>query len=79
MQPDVIRTEWTHTSHAQVGPPFSARTDEDSLNTLGVIARWQHNGWYAEMGPAYKLADGGFYGPDLAFTSRIGLEFQLGD
>lgn len=69
-----VRVEHEHLSHLLAGPPFGAKTEEDSLNTLNVIARRQMGRAYVEAGLGYKIGDGGFYGPDLTFTSRFGIE-----
>lgn len=77
--PDAVRGEWSHTSHVFAGPPFGPKYEEDSLDTANVIARWQNGRLYSEIGVGYKLADGGFFGPDLTFTSRIGVELWKKD
>lgn len=72
-----VRVEWEHVSHPFAGPPFGPQSEEDSLDTLNVITRKEAGRVYIETGLGYKLGDGGFYGPGLTFTSRIGVE--LGD
>jgi hypothetical protein len=69
-----VSAEWAHTSHPMAGYPFGPSYEEDTLDTLNVIGRHQIGRTYVEMGVGYKLADGGFYGPELTFTSRIGVE-----
>lgn len=68
-----LQVELEHTSHPFAGPPFGPTSEEDSLNTVNVIARRQTGSVYAEMGLGYKTNDGGFHGPELTFTSRVGV------
>lgn len=67
------RVEWEHVSHPMAGPPFGLASDEDALDTINVIGRKDTGRFYVEAGLGYKLADAGFYGPELTFTSRIGV------
>jgi hypothetical protein len=69
-----VRAEWEHTSHPFAGPPFGPTNEEDNLDTINIIGRRQMGHAYVEMGVGYKLADGGFDGPELTFTSRFGVE-----
>lgn len=69
-----VRVEHEHVSHPFAGPPFGPLTEEDSLDTVNVIARKEHGRFYIEAGLGYKVNDGGFHGPDLTFTSRVGVE-----
>jgi hypothetical protein len=77
MSPDLVRAEEEHTSHPLAGPPFGSKSEEDSLDALNLIARWNAGAWYAETGLGYRIGDGGFYGPRLTFTSRVGREFRV--
>lgn len=72
--PDVLDAGWSHSSHPRQGRPFSPREDEDSLDTLGLRARWENGKCFAEMGLGYMLRDGGFYGDDFIFESRVGVK-----
>ena len=74
MPPDSVDAGWSHDSHPRQGRPFSPREDEDSLDTLGLRARWNRGKCFAEMGLGYMLRDGGFYGDDFIFESRIGVK-----
>lgn len=76
LHPDAGRVYWGHVSHPQVGPPFGQRHEEDSLDTLNAALVWRDGAWFVETGLGWKLVDGGVYGPDLVFSSRIGREFQ---
>ena len=71
-----MRLEVEHTSHPLAGPPFGERSEEDSLNTVNVIKRIQKGRVYAETGLGYKIGDGGFYGPDLTATVRVGVSLE---
>lgn len=71
--PDTIDVGWSHSSHPRLGRPFGPSTEEDTLDTLGLRARWERDKCFAEMGLGYRLRDGGFYGDDLIFESRIGV------
>lgn len=72
--PDTVDAGWSHSSHPRQGRPFSPREDEDSLDTLGIRARWERGKCFAEMGLGYMLRDGGFYGDDFIFESRVGVK-----
>lgn len=69
--PDRIDSGWSHISHPTQGWPFGPSTEEDSLNTLDVRATWDIGRCSMEMGLGKKIGDGGFYGNDLIFTSRM--------
>lgn len=69
-----LRAEWEHTSHPFAGEPFGPANEEDVLDTANLIARRQSGRFYTEAGLGWKLADGGFYGPELTFTYRAGVE-----
>lgn len=71
-----MRVELEHTSHPLAGAPFGPRSEEDSLNTLNVVKRIERGRYYSEIGLGYKIGDGGFYGPDLTGTVRIGVKLD---
>jgi hypothetical protein len=76
-----LRAEYEHISHPMAGPPFGPRSEEDSLNQVNLCAVRATAGLrysvFGETCLGVKLADGGFYGPELTSTVRIGVEFQL--
>lgn len=65
---------WSHVSHPLLGPPFGPTTEEDSLDTAGCRARWENGKAFMETGLSYRLKDGGFYGDDFIFESRVGIK-----
>lgn len=71
--PDSVDAGWSHVSHPKLGRPFGPSTEEDTLDTLGLRARWDRGKCFAEMGLAYRLRNGGFYGDDFIFESRMGV------
>lgn len=71
-----MRVEVEHTSHPLAGPPFGPRSEEDSLNTINVVKRVEKGRFYAEGGLGYKFDDGGFYGPPLTATVRVGVSLE---
>ena len=76
--PDVTRIEIEHVSHPLAGWPVSASDTEDGLSQANLIARWQRGRFYIEHGLGYNLQGengGGFYGPGLTYTGRVGIEF----
>lgn len=77
LQPDSVRAELDHISHPLAGWPVNASNNEDGLTQANVIARWQVNRVYVEHGLGWNLQGengGGFYGPALTYTGRIGVE-----
>ena len=75
--PNNMRAELEHNSHPLAGWPVSANDTEDGLSQANVIARWQKGCVYVESGLGYNLQGrdgGGFYGPALTYTGRIGVE-----
>lgn len=71
--PDSVDAGWSHSSHPRQGRPFGPSTEEDTLDTLGLRARWERGDYFTEMGLGYKVRDGGFYGDDFIFESRVGV------
>lgn len=77
LPPDSIRAEVEHVSHPLAGWPVSASNTEDGLSQANVVARWQSGRVYVEHGLGWNLQGengGGFYGPALTYTGRIGVE-----
>lgn len=75
--PDRLDLEAEHISHPAVGWPVSPSSDEDGLSQVQVIARWQSGPLYMQHGLGYNLQGrdgGGFYGPGLTYTGRIGVQ-----
>jgi hypothetical protein len=75
--PTSVRAELEHVSHPMAGWPVSANNTEDGLSQANVIARWQKGHVYVENGLGYNLQGrdgGGFYGPAVTYTGRIGVE-----
>lgn len=77
VMPTSLRAEVEHVSHPLAGWPVSADNTEDGLSQVNVIAHWQRGHVYIENGLGYNLqgaGGGGFYGPALTYTGRIGVE-----
>lgn len=68
-----IGAEHAHVSHPTVGRPFGPKTEEDSVNLVGLTGRCESGRVWTEVGMGYKFLDGGFYGPDLVSTLRVGV------
>lgn len=77
LQPDASRIDWLHVSHPTVGPPFGDKTAEDSINAIEGMLLWRRQGSFVDAGLAWQVGDGGFYGLDLIFSSRVGREFTF--
>lgn len=71
-----MRVELEHTSHPFAGPPFGDRSEEDSLNTLNVVKSYQKGRFYTDVALGKKIGNGGFYGPDLTATVRVGISLE---
>jgi hypothetical protein len=74
--PDSTRLELEHVSHPLAGWPVSANNTEDGLSQVNLITHWQSGRVYVEQGLGYNLQGengGGFYGPELTYTGRIGV------
>jgi hypothetical protein len=74
--PDSTRLELEHVSHPLAGWPVSANNTEDGLSQVNLIGHWQSGRVYVEQGLGYNLQGengGGFYGPELTYTGRIGV------
>lgn len=75
--PDSANVEILHASHPLAGWPVSANNTEDGLSEVNVVARWQHGNVYVENALGYNLQGtngGGFFGPSLTYTGRIGYQ-----
>jgi hypothetical protein len=75
--PSGARLEVEHVSHPLAGWPVSAKNTEDGLSQANAILRWQRGRTYVEQGLGYNLKGengGGFYGPELTYTARFGVE-----
>lgn len=78
VMPDSAGAELEHVSHPLAGWPVSADNTEDGLSQINAYAKWhisQHV--YVEQALGYNLqgtGGGGFYGPALTYTGRIGVE-----
>jgi hypothetical protein len=68
-----LGAEYEHVSHPFAGYPFGEKVEEDALHTVGTIGRCSMGRAYVEGGVGYKVRDGGFYGPDLTGTLRVGV------
>lgn len=71
--PDSIDAGWTHVSHPLLGRPFGPSDEEDTLDVLGVRARWTRGPYFVEAGLGQQMRDAGFYGDGFIFTSRVGV------
>jgi hypothetical protein len=64
-----------------VGPDlYLRRSVEHELDQANALFHWQRDGWYADAGLGVNLQGkdgGGFRGPPLTGTVRIGREFRL--
>lgn len=74
-----ISAEVSHVSHPLRGEPFGPATEEDTLDSVGIVARREYGRVYIEQGLAYRLRDGGFYGDDFVYTGRIGVKLYRMD
>jgi hypothetical protein len=60
----------------------SANNTEDGLSQVNLIGHWQSGRVYVEQGLGYNLQGengGGFYGPELTYTGRIGVRSGIDD
>jgi hypothetical protein len=76
VMPNSTRLELEHVSHPLAGWPVSANNTEDGLSQVNLIGHWQSGRVYVEQGLGYNLQGengGGFYGPELTYTGRIGV------
>jgi len=74
--PDRINAELEHVSHPLAGWPINASSNEDGLTQANLIARWQTGRFYVEHGLGWNVQGqngGGFYGPELTYTGRVGV------
>jgi hypothetical protein len=71
------RVELEHVSHPFAGPPFGPRNEEDSLDQLNACLGMEGD-FYLEACSGYVIGNGGFFGPRLTFTARVGKRFDFG-
>jgi hypothetical protein len=75
-----LRIEAEHVSHPLAGWPCEPQhLSEDDVTQANVLLHWQRRGWYADAGLGWNLqgnGGGGFYGPALTGTVRVGREFN---
>lgn len=75
--PATVRAELEHVSHPLAGWPVSAANTEDGLSQFNVIGHWRSGRVYVEHGLGWNLQGrdgGGFYGPGLTYTGRVGVQ-----
>lgn len=72
-----LKIEAEHVSHPFAGPPFGPVNEEDSLNQVNSCLGNQNGSSYYEACLGYVYADGGFYGPRVTFTGRVGRKFDF--
>jgi len=75
--PDRAGLELEHVSHPLAGWPVSANNTEDGLSQVNAMLKWKRGRVYMEQGIGYNLQGrdgGGFYGPSLMYTGRIGVD-----
>lgn len=75
--PDSAGLELEHVSHPMAGWPVSASNTEDGLSQVNAMLKWKRGRVYMEQGLGYNLQGrdgGGFIGPELTYTGRIGVE-----
>lgn len=77
--------EADHTSHPSVGWPIEPQSPnghnvEVDITQASALLRWRKDGWYLDAGLGANLMGrdgGGFRGPVLTGTVRIGREIRL--
>src|SRR5688572_13497761 len=74
-----LSAEVSHVSHPLRGAPFGPEWEEDTLDTVGVVARRDYGRVYVEQSLAYRWRDGGFYGDDFIYQGRIGVQLWRRD
>jgi hypothetical protein len=72
-----LKVEAEHVSHPTAGPPFGPRNQEDSINQINACLGSDDGQTYYESCLGYQVRDGGFYGPPLTFSARVGRRFNL--
>ena len=75
--PDRFSLEAEHVSHPLAGWPVSANDTEDGLSQANLMLKWKRGRVYMEQGIGVNLQGengGGFYGPELTYTGRIGVD-----
>lgn len=78
--PTSARLELEHVSHPLIGWPVDQQR-EDGVSQANALLRWQRGRFFVEQGLGYNLEGangGGFEGPALTYTGRVGVEFRLG-
>jgi hypothetical protein len=76
-----VLVEFEHISHPLSGWPVERQSGvgEDDVTQIGAALRYRKAGWYADLGIGANLEGkngGGFKGPALTGTVRLGYEFQ---
>jgi hypothetical protein len=72
--PDRVDLDWAHVSHPLLGAPFGPSSEEDTLDVAEISATWNRGPFFMQAGLGKRLADGGFYGDDFIFNSRVGMK-----
>lgn len=67
------RAEWEHVSHPFAGEPFGPSSEEDWLDQLNVCSQKRYGRIYGDACLGYRVNDGGFYGPRLTGSVRVGV------
>lgn len=84
IEPDTVRPEFEHISHATQHEPFTSSPTNYGANIVSVIAHWDTpKGTYLELGEGISLDRdydgqecGEIAGPREQFTLRIGYVFH---
>jgi hypothetical protein len=84
LEPQSVRVELDHTSHATQHEPFTAHPTGYGYDQAAVIAHWNARGAFVEIGEGVILercvddvCNGSFAGPREVFTGRVGYVFEL--
>lgn len=72
--PDRLDATWMHVSHPLVGPPFGPAYEEDTLDVLGLRAKWERGRCFSEVALGAQMKDSGFAGDGFIFTSQVGVK-----
>jgi hypothetical protein len=81
-----LRVEVEHVSHPTVGWPVGPQSVnggnvEHDITQANALVHWERDGWYSDAGLGYNLLGkngGGFTGPALTGTIRVGHEWKFG-
>lgn len=83
LEPNSIRPEIEHVSHAFQHEPFTSHPTNYGYTQLSLVAHWEVRHAYVELGEGYNLdsadgnACGALYGGHEVFTARAGYIFNL--